>query len=238
MHPTNISTTLCRGSSASTHAALACNTQIQSGDELRPAALPQTKFAPAPPVVAGPLLRGEQLNFLEFLHDPVTADYCALLLGKDGTAAAKMLRELRNATEFLYFGYEPGKPRSKNPHSFGKLTVSTAATKKLLKKYARRAYRGDTERRGVIYWERTAWLLWNCYASLMALRHRAETTKQQELERIASLPAKRAARAKHMRDYRARKRKLQRARAAHYTTDEAKEAWRRQRTQNRKGKNQ
>jgi hypothetical protein len=200
--------------------------------------LPQAKFAPAPPVVAGPLLRGEQLNFLEFLHNPATADYCALLLGSNGTAAAKMLRELRNATKFHYFGYERGKPRSKNPHSFGKLTVSTAATKKLLNKYARRAYRGDTERRGVDYWERVAWLVWNSYAMLMALRLRAETTEQQEQRRLANLPAKRAARAKYMRAYRVRKRDKQRAKAAHYTRNEAQEAWRQQRTQNRKGENQ
>ena len=200
--------------------------------------MPQPEFTPAPPVVAGTLLRGEQLRFLEFLHEPATQNYCAILLGTDGTAAAKMLRELRNATEFHYFGYERGKPRSKNPHSFGKLTAPTAATKQLLKKYARRAYRGDTEQRGVNYWERVAWLVWNSYAMLMALRLRAEITEQQEQRRLASLPAKRAARSKYMRAYRARKRGEQRAKAANYTTDEAKEAWRKQRSQNRKGENQ
>jgi hypothetical protein len=130
------------------------------------------------------------------------------------------------------------KPRCKNPHSFGKLTAPTAATKQLLKKYARRGYRGDTERRGVDYWERVAWLVWNSYAMLMALRLRAETTEQQEQRRLANLPAKRAARAKYMRAYRVRKRDKQRAKAAHYTRNEAKEAWRQQRSQNRKGENQ
>ena len=233
------STTQDRGSSAGTHPALTCNTQIHSRDELRPPAKPQPEFTPAPPLVAGTLLSGEQLSFLEFLHDSATADYCALLLGKEETAAAKMLRELRNATEFLYFGYWHSKPKSKTaaPGS-GKLTAPAAATKKLLKNYARRAYRGDTERRGVIYWERIAWLLWNCYASLMAHRHRAETIKQQELERIASLPAKRAARAKSMRAFRAKKREEQDIKEANYITDEAKEAWRKQRTQNRKGETQ
>ena len=142
---------------------------------------------------------------------------------------------IAQCTEFYYFGYWHSKAGTKTAHSSGKLTAPAAATKKLLKEYARRAYRGDTERRGVIYWERTAWLLWNCYASLMALRHRAETTRQQELERIASLPAKRAARAKHMRAFRARKREEQGLKAAHYTTDEAKEAWRQQRAQTKKG---
>jgi hypothetical protein len=238
MHSTIASTTQYRGSSASAHAALTCNTQIHGRDELRPPAKPQPEFTLAPPVVAGTLLSGEQLSFLEFLSGAATANYCALVLGRDGTAAAKIIRELRNATEFHYFGYERGNAGSRNPHGSGKLTASAAATKKLLKKYARRAYRGDTERRGVNYWERVAWLVWNSYAMLMALRRRAETIKQQEQRRLASLPAKRAARNKYMRVYRAKKRDKQRAKAAHYTTNEAKEAWRQQRSQNRKGENQ
>jgi len=239
MHSPIASAAQYRGSSASTHAALTCNTQIHGRDELPPPAKPQPQFTPAPSVVAGTLLSGEQLSFLEFLHDSAAADYCALLLGSNGTAAAKMLRELRHATEFHYFGYWRGKPESKKPaHGSGKLTAPAAATKKLLKKFARRAYRGDTERRGVNYWERVAWLVWNSYAMLMALRLRAETTEQQEQRRLASLPAKRAARKKYMRVYRAKKRDKQRAKAAHYTTNEAKEVWRQQRSQNRKGENQ
>ena len=116
-----------------------------------------------------------------------------------------------------------------------KLTAPTAATKQLLKKYARRAYRGDTERRGVVYWERVAWLVWNCYVTLMAHRYRAETIKQQEDKRLASLPAKRAARTEYMRSYRAKRRDKQRARAARYTTNKAKQAWRQQRAQTKKG---
>lgn len=238
MHSPIISTIRCRGSGQSTRAPLACNTQIHSGDELRPPAKAQPEFTPAPPVVAGPLLSGEQHSFLEFLHKPAAMDYCALLLGSDGTAAAKMVRELRNATEFHYFGYWRGKPGSKNPHSSGKLTAPAAKTKRLLKQYARRAYRGDEERRGVIYWERIAWLVWDCYAKLMVQRHRAETIAQQENKRIARLPAMQAARTEYMRAYRARKREQQRAKAAHFTTNEAKEAWRQQRRQTRKGESQ
>ena len=185
MHSPIISTTQCRGSSERTRAALARNTRIYNTDELPPPPCRKPEFTPTPPVVAGALLSGEQLSFLEFLYDSAAADYCALLLGSRGTAAAKMLRELRNATEFHYFGYWRGKPGSKNPHSSGKLTAPAAKTKKLLKKYARRAYRGDEERRGVIFWQRTAWLIWNCYATLMALRHRAETIKQQDIKRIS-----------------------------------------------------
>ena len=219
-------------------APLACNTQIHGGDELPLPAKPRPELTPVPPAVAGALLRGEQVSFLEFLCEPATENYCAMLLG-EGTAAAKMLRELRNATEFHYFGCWRAKPGSKkSAHSSGKLTAPAAATKKLLKKYARRAYRGDTERRGVMYWVRVAWLIWNCYASLMALRHRAETIKAQELKRIENLPAKRAVRTKYMRAYRAKRRDRQRAKAAHFTTNEAKEVWRRQRIQTRKGETQ
>jgi hypothetical protein len=49
------------------------------------------------------------------------------------------------------------------------LTASKATTKKLLKKFARLAYRGDPDRRGVVFWERVAWLLWDSYADLMAV---------------------------------------------------------------------
>ena len=53
-----------------------------------------------------------------------------MLFGGEGTAAAKMLRELRNATESHYFGYWRTKPRSKKQaHSSGKLTAPAAATK-------------------------------------------------------------------------------------------------------------
>lgn len=188
-----------------------------------------------PPVVAGTLLSGSQISFFEFLQDPAAANYCALLLGSEGTAAAKMVRELRNAKEFHYFGCWRSKAGAKNTYGSGKLTAPAAATRKLLKKYARRAYRGDTERRGIKFWERMAWLMWNSYAALMALRRRAETIKQQEQRRLASLPAKRAARSKYMRAYRAEQREKQRANAAHYTRSEAKEAWRRQRAQTKKG---
>ena len=77
--------------------------------------------------------------------------------------------------------------------------------------------------------------MWNCYAMLMTLRHRAETIKQQELKRLASLPAKRAARTKYMHAYRTKRREQQGAKWARDTTNEAKEAWRQQRTQTRKG---
>jgi hypothetical protein len=188
-----------------------------------------------PPVVAGTLLSGGKISFYEFLNDAAVADYCVLLLGSDGTTAAKLLREMRNATEFHYFGYWRSKAGPKNTLGSGKLTAPAAATKKLLKKYARHAYRGDAERRGVIYWERVAWLVWNCYAMLMALRYRAETINQQEEKRLANLPAKRTARTEYMRVYRAKRHDKQRAKGARYFKSEAKEAWRKQRRQNSKG---
>ena len=74
MHSPIINTTQYRGGSASTRAALACNSQIRSGDELRPHAKPQPEFTPAPPVVAGTLLSGGKISFLEFLHEPAAAE--------------------------------------------------------------------------------------------------------------------------------------------------------------------
>src|SRR3954468_8258027 len=70
----------------------------------------------------------------------------------------------------------------------GKLTETKATTKKLLKSFARLAYRGDPDRPGVVFWEPVAWLLWESYAALMALRARAEKIKQQEIEISRTLP--------------------------------------------------
>jgi hypothetical protein len=237
MQPTTIPNRGHRGV-AGADALPACNVQIEDSNELRRLVLPQPELAPAPPIVAGTLLSGDEISFFEFLNNGAAADYCTLLLGSNGTAAAKMIEELRKATEFHYFGYWRSKPRSKNAvPSAGKLTANVA-TKQFLKKYARRAYRGDTERRGVIYWERVAWLVWDCYAALMTQRRRAERIKQQENKRIARLPAKRAERTEYMRTYRAKQRAIKGAQAAHFTTNEAKERWRPQRKQTRKGDNQ
>ncbi|MDO8874695.1 MAG: hypothetical protein Q8M24_16245 [Pseudolabrys sp.] len=206
--------------------ALACNTQNSGHNALpfagqRPTATaPYVEFKLAPPVVAGTILTGAEIGFLEFLTDPASADYCELLLGGQATSAATMLREFRKATEFHFFGHRHAKPGRKKPRNPGMLTAPASATKKLLKKYARLAYRGDPERRGVAFWERVAWLVWNCYATLMALRCRAETIRQQELKRMADLPTKRAGRTEYMRGYRAK----QRTNTASHTKTETEEA--------------
>ena len=100
MHSPIISTTQCRGSSESTHAALACNSQICSGDELRPPAKPQPEFTPAPPVVAGALLSGGKSVSLSFCTIRAT-DYCAILLGTDGTAAARCCENCVTPLSFI-----------------------------------------------------------------------------------------------------------------------------------------
>ncbi len=212
--------------------ALARNTQYSASNALPPASPPYAEFRLKPPIIAAPLLSGGEIGFLEFLAEPAFAAYCVLLLGCEATSAATMLREFRQATEFHYFGFQRIKHGHKKSPTFGMLTAPNAKTKVLIKKYARRAYRGDPERRGVTYWERVAWLVWNCYATLMALRCRAKTIRQQELKRMASLPEKRAGRAAYMRKYRTKRR----AKGAGHTKPEAKEAWRQRRSQTEKEK--
>src|SRR5262249_19304380 len=88
-----------------------------------------------------------------------------------------------------------------------------------------RAYRGDPDRRGVVFWERVAWLLWNAYATLMALRARAEKIKQQEIDRVAGFAAKRRARANYMRRYRPRRGNKRRANVGRHYKPGAKQRW-------------
>lgn len=188
------------------------NTQDSIESELR------APTSPSPPVVAGQLLSGDPIGFVEFLNDDGCESLCNILFGELGTSAGTMLAEFRKAADFpaYYFG------------SPGKLTEN-AETKRLLKKFARRAYRGDPDRRGVVFWERVAWLLWNTYGALMALRGRAEKIRQLEIKRLASQAAKRRARAAYMRRYRAKRDRKQRARAARYVKPEAKLRWAKQR---------
>jgi hypothetical protein len=162
--------------------------------------------APSPPVVAAPPLTGEPISFLDFLTSRTCAEFCALVFGGRETSAGQMLHEFRKAAKFP--AYYHGRP--------GKLTEN-AQTRKLLKHFARRAYRGDPDHRGVNFWERVAWLLWNSYAALMALRHRAENIKQQEIKRIESIPAKRKQRAAFMRRYRAKRDAKRRAKNTRYS---------------------
>jgi hypothetical protein len=161
------------------------------------------------------VLGDDPISFFSFLRDNTCKEFCDVLFGGTDTSAGQMLREFREATKF--HGYYHGCP--------GKLS-NNARTKKRLKQFARRAYRGDPDRRGVVYWERIAWLLWNSYSDLMALRSRAERIKQQEIKRIASIPAKQTARASYMRGYRARRDAKRHAESARYVAPEAKQRWR------------
>jgi hypothetical protein len=129
-----------------------------------------------------------------------------------------MLAEFRKAKTLPRYFY--GNPGKLEDHS---------QRKRELKRFARRAYRGDSERRGVKFWERVAWLIWNAYASLMALRSRAEKIQTQETARIAQLPNKRAARAAYMRRYRKRRATNGIAKKAVHFKAEAIQRWRRKR---------
>ncbi len=189
----------------------------------------RTPPAPLPPIMAGELITGSQITFVEFLEDDACQNYCVSLFGESGTAGSTMLAEFRKATGFHYYGHRHSKPGRKKPDNPGKLSEDKAATKELVKEFAHRAYRGDPDRRGVVFWERTAWLLWNAYSSLMALRHRAEKIKQLEIKRIEGLSRKRAERAAYMRRRRA-KQHAKGAKEAKYVKEDARQKWREQRS--------
>jgi hypothetical protein len=192
--------------------------------------------APAPPAIGGSLLTAGQVSFLEFLSDPECQAYCEFLFGGCGTSPSTMLQEFLRSTKTYYYGHRRSSAVNKgkfgtkgNPADPGKLNAENTATKKALKRFARRAYRGDPDRRGVQYWERVAWLLWSAYASLMALRQRAIRISQQEIKRIEHLPVKRQSRAEYMRLYRAEQRAAREAEKAREFKKEAKDEWRRRR---------
>ena len=96
--------------------------------------VPRPPIAPALPVVAGKLLQGRQLDFIDFLHDEDCKAYCALLF-PEGTSGATMLSEFRKGTHSYFFG--PCTART--PWNAGKLGRPNSETKKLLRKFANRA---------------------------------------------------------------------------------------------------
>jgi hypothetical protein len=161
----------------------------------------RTPIAPHAPVVAGGLAAGPQLTFLEFLRDEECQRYCRGMFGESGSSAATMLTEFRLGTEFHYFG-----PCSARPgRNAGKLDKLNSATKEMLKAFARGAYRGDREKRGVPYWQRIATQIWHAYAHLMAMREQTARISAQDRRRSALMPQKRAAAAARARRSRAKR---------------------------------
>jgi hypothetical protein len=188
------------------------NTQISTGTTLRQIAQSRS------PKIAGELLSGGPVSFVVFITQPEYEPFIRLVCGEHGTAAAKMLAEFRKAKKLPRYFY--GNLGNLEDHS---------PRRRELKRFARRAYRGDSESRGVTFWERVAWLLWNAYDSLMALRSRAEKIQLQESARIGQLAKKRAARAAYMRDYRKRRATNRDAKKTVHFKADAIQRWRRQR---------
>jgi hypothetical protein len=164
--------------------------------------VPRTPIAPNAPVVAAGLAAGPQLTFLEFLRDEECRRYCRGMFGDSGSSAATMLTEFRLGTEFHYFGSCSARPG----RSAGKLDKPNSATKKMLKAFAGRAYRGDREERGVPYWQRIATQIWHAFAYLMAMREQTARISSQDRRRSALMPQKRAAAAARARRSRAKRR--------------------------------
>lgn len=155
------------------------------------------------PIVASKLLDGSELSFLDFLFDKECESYLTQLFGGD-SAAGTMIREFRKAHQFHYYGHRrthPCRPAPKNP---GLLDDAKSSTRRHLKDFAWRAYRGDPEGRDRVYWKRVAGLVWYAYETLMALRARSANIKQKENERIAQLAHKRAQSRVRVRRYRER----------------------------------
>jgi hypothetical protein len=176
--------------------------KVRNGDGLS-VTVPRFAAAPKAPLIGSALLADAPVTFLEFLSDDDCVGYCRALFGDESTAGGIMLAEFRNGTAFHYYGHRRSKPGRQKPDNPGKLNASNTTSKKALKAFVRRAYRGDPDRRGVAFWQRVAGHIFDAYAGLNALRRQAEKIKRQEMARIARLPAKRskgAARARRHRD--------------------------------------
>ncbi len=176
--------------------------------------VPRSPAAPNPPIIGGRLFRGASISFLEFLADRDCKRYCQVLFGSESTSAGMMLTEFRKGTGFHYYGHRRHKPGRRKPKNPGKLNASNTTSKKALKVFVRRAYRGDPDRRGVGFWERVAGHIWDAYDDLKALRRQAEKIRRQEIDRITRLPAKRNKVAARVRRHRA---KLRAARQSNET---------------------
>ena len=133
------------------------------------------------------------MSFIDFISHPHCKLYLEALFGQEGCAAA-MIRELCQSKEFHFFGVRAGL-----------LDSTKSANKTVLKEFVRRAYRGDPERRGLLYWQRVSALLWNAFAFLMELRKQRRKIEQQELKRISKLGVKRAKCAARVRNHRKKK---------------------------------
>jgi len=192
---------------ADAECTLSASESGRSGDEVVPKRRPRQRLRPpttlAPPVIGARLLTDPNTGFLDFLFDDDCRAYCAALFGEAGTAVATALDDFRKATEFHYFGHRPHKPDLAPPRNPGLLDATKAESRRTLKEFAQLAYRGDPERRGLLFWKRVAGLLWEAYAGLMKLRLQAEKIRLQETARIDQTWQKREARAAYMREYRA-----------------------------------
>lgn len=176
---------------------------------------PRPFCLPRPPVVATPLLNGEDLTFLEFINSDECAPYLNLLFDDgrkfdDCTDAVALLRDFRRAQKGHWFGHRRAKPRCRPPKSPGRLTGLNTKTRGALIEFARRAYRGDSEERGPIFWKRVAALIWQSYVNFRKLRAQCNEIKQREMKRIYGLADKRRKGAIRVQRHRARKKEQKR----------------------------
>jgi hypothetical protein len=182
----------------------------------------RTRAVPVRTKIAGDILSGEPISFVEFVTSAKYEPYRRLLCGEAKTAAAKMVAEFAKAKTIpRFFHGNPG------------TLPDNSKTRNEIRKFARRAYRGDSEGRGAAFWGRVAWLLWNVFASLNALIGRSAKVAKQESELLERKASKRPARAAYMRRYRAKHSNKKRAPKNSFYKPEAIAQWRRQREKRR-----
>lgn len=168
---------------------------------------PRGSFLPPSPVIVTQLFSGGELSFLEFLFAEESRPFLDLVFGKDGTAGAVILRDFRAATRGLYFGHRRTKSKARPPKNPGRLDESNSKKRGRLTEFAWRAYRGDPERRGRLFWKRTAGLIWISYRYFIAMRVQAVWIKQREDKRIAEIPKRREKIAARVHAHRERKKR-------------------------------
>jgi hypothetical protein len=147
-------------------------------------------------------MKAPQLTFLDFLFDDDCMNYCKFMFGEEMSSAETMLAEFRRSVDSYYFGTVRARP---GRHAW-KLDKPKSATKQMLQHFARQAYRGDREKRGVRYWAQVATWIWNAYAHVMAMREQGAKITRLDIEHRASLAKKRSANAARVERCRAKKR--------------------------------
>lgn len=131
-------------------------------------------------------------NSLEIAYafgDFVRSDLSSALLAHNRDATT-MLRDLRRAKLFPYFGIK-----------VGAFTAQHRKDRKRLHAFITRAYRGQSH--GIQHWRRVGSLLWRAHDSMLRLHKWAASAERIKHERAARAHVRRAKERRRLRAYRA-----------------------------------